>query len=247
MKKLIILLTVSVIFALPACSSPVDETATEMTEHALISSKETIETTTVKESNPVVSSTPSRTAEDTSAEPDPPDGIRAGYKAETEESAEPSGGEYIPDNEYAAFSDSGYHSLPAAQQTQAWQDVETQRTEPQSTACRHASVYVSGAYPATCISQGYSGDTYCALCGELLEQGYMTGYADHSWVSETVHEDAYLTCYCGLTFSNADDHDRHVNDIVSAGGSAGDHGCVWTPGRDYTVYTCSVCGEKLNN
>ena len=48
-------------------------------------------------------------------------------------------------------------------------------------------------------------------------------------------------------FYSADEHDRHVNEMVDAGESAGSHGCVWTPARDITVYTCSVCGETLNN
>lgn len=246
MKKLILSLTVSVIFALSACSSPTDETVTEMTDHALISSGETQEEKTEKESTTAKRSESS--TEETPEDPSFPDGIRAGYITEAEESYEPSGEEYVQLAEDAPASGGGYYPPPpASQQETTRQDIETQKTEPQSTACRHGSIYVSGAYPATCISQGYSGDTYCDLCGALLESGYMTGYADHSWVSETVHEDAYLTCYCGLTFSNADDHDRHVNEIVSAGGSPEDHGCVWTPGRDHTVYTCSVCGEKLNN
>ncbi len=245
MKKLILTLTVSVIFALSACSSPTDETVTEMTDHALISSGETQEKKTEKESTTVKHSESS--TEETPADPSFPDGIRAGYRTETESSAEPSGEEYIQNSEEALPSGGGYYPPPSAQQETTRRDIETQKTEPQSTACRHDSVYVSGAYPATCISQGYSGDTYCALCGALLESGYMTGYADHSWVSETMHEDAYLTCYCGRVFKSADDHDRHVNEMVNAGESPEDHGCIWTPGRDYTVYTCSVCGEKLNN
>lgn len=248
MKKLILLITVSVIFALSACSSPADETVTEMTDHALISAGETQEKKTEKESTSAKSRESSSTTEETITDPSFPEGIRAGYMNGTEERTEPSGEESVQNPEEAPASGGGYYPAPSnAQQETVRQDIETQKTEPQSTACRHGSVYVSGAYPATCISQGYSGDTYCTLCGVLLESGYMTGYADHSWVSETIHEDAYLTCYCGLTFSSADDHDAHVNEMVNAGEQAADHGCVWTPGRDHTVYTCSVCGAKLNN
>ena len=243
MKKLILSLLISVIFALSACSSPADETVTVLTDHALISSQETREKESTTERRSECSSPP----EETFTEPGFPEGIRAGYMPETEGYAEPSGEEYVQNSEDVRPSGGGYYPSPATQQTTARQDMETQKTESQSTACRHGSVYVSGAYSATCISQGYSGDTYCALCGALLECGYMTGYADHTWVGETMHEDAYLTCYCGLTFTSADDHDRHVNEMVNAGESAADHGCIWTPGRDYTVYTCSVCGEKLNN
>ena len=253
MKKLIFILVISALLVLPSCSSPEEETVTASSDHARISSEETKENKQESESARETSKDGSGPSEKPE-HPGLPGGLKAVVAKESAESMEPSGEDYMPYSEDQAFSGGETYSPPAAVQTPQQQVTVAEssapastQAQPQSTACRHGSVYISGAYPATCISSGYSGDTICALCGALLEQGYATGYADHSWIEETIHEDAYLTCYCGLIFYSADDHDRHVNEMVAAGEPAGDHGSVWTPGRDYTVYTCSVCGEKLNN
>lgn len=37
--------------------------------------------------------------------------------------------------------------------------------------CDHSNVEIRGRVLPTCVNEGYSGDKYCVLCGELLEQG----------------------------------------------------------------------------
>ena len=49
-------------------------------------------------------------------------------------------------------------------------------------ACRHTNTEIRDAKEATCIEEGYTGDTYCVDCGELIAVGESTGLGDHSYV-----------------------------------------------------------------
>ena len=48
--------------------------------------------------------------------------------------------------------------------------------------CEHEKTELRNAVAATCQQKGYSGDTYCLDCGELLAKGAETDLADHSGV-----------------------------------------------------------------
>jgi hypothetical protein len=48
--------------------------------------------------------------------------------------------------------------------------------------CDHAVTEVRGHVDATCTEDGYSGDTYCVLCGDLLDQGYVIEAEGHKIV-----------------------------------------------------------------
>lgn len=71
----------------------------------------------------------------------------------------------------------------------------------------HGETEVKNAVPATCVENGYSGDTYCGDCGELLEEGTVilaTGDhvdADGKWESD--EQEHFHTCGCGTEFDNA--------------------------------------------
>ena len=41
----------------------------------------------------------------------------------------------------------------------------------QSTACSHSATKVVNAVAATCIREGYTGDTYCSRCDALIKRG----------------------------------------------------------------------------
>ncbi len=49
--------------------------------------------------------------------------------------------------------------------------VETFSFTFQTETCQHTNTEVRGAVDATCTEDGYTGDTYCADCGELLTEG----------------------------------------------------------------------------
>lgn len=46
--------------------------------------------------------------------------------------------------------------------------------------CDHENIEIRNAVSATCQQKGYSGDTYCLDCGELLTKGRQTDLAGHS-------------------------------------------------------------------
>lgn len=50
-----------------------------------------------------------------------------------------------------------------------------------STACTHKNTETRNKKAATCKLEGYSGDTYCADCGDLVALGAATPLADHSF------------------------------------------------------------------
>ena len=46
--------------------------------------------------------------------------------------------------------------------------------------CSHSQTHTENAVEASCIQEGYSGDTYCDLCGEMIEEGQTIPMAEHS-------------------------------------------------------------------
>ncbi len=59
--------------------------------------------------------------------------------------------------------------------------------EEQVEECKHENTVVEGAFDATCTEDGYTGDTYCADCGELVAEGEAIeahGHTPGEWVVE---------------------------------------------------------------
>lgn len=87
---------------------------------------------------------------------------------------------------------------------------------------------IRGAVAATCVQDGYSGDTYCLGCGTKIADGKVlpaTGVhvdADNKWESDT--ENHWHTCACGAIF----DTEKH---------KGGEATCV-------SKAECSVCGTE---
>lgn len=46
--------------------------------------------------------------------------------------------------------------------------------------CSHSQTHTENAVEASCIQEGYSGDTYCELCGEMIEEGQTIPNTEHS-------------------------------------------------------------------
>jgi hypothetical protein len=126
-------------------------------------------------------------------------------------------------------------------------------TAPEETTaapCRHeGDVRIEGAVEAGCLSAGYSGDIYCAECGEMIEKGEVSAALGHSFGSWkgspaptcTAAGKEVRTCArCGASESRnvaATGH-KAVSDkavaatCTAAGRTAGSH--------------CSVCGTVLS-
>lgn len=86
-------------------------------------------------------------------------------------------------------------------------EVVTDATETVTT-CSHSSTVLKNAVAATCTTAGYTGDTYCADCSELLSQGSTIAATGHTWDSGTVTTAAtikaegvktYTCTVCGAT------------------------------------------------
>jgi len=57
--------------------------------------------------------------------------------------------------------------------------------------CKHSETEVRGSKTATCKEEGYTGDTYCKICNELLVQGSkIPKTQNHVWNAGTVTESA---------------------------------------------------------
>lgn len=102
---------------------------------------------------------------------------------------------------------------------------------------------VRGTVAATCSVEGYSGDTYCLGCGELLSKGSATACIAHSYedkvVAATCTEGGY-TVYkcsvCGDTYTGSETSALgHDYKTVTVEATCTEQG--------YTTYTCSRCGD----
>ena len=99
---------------------------------------------------------------------------------------------------------------------------------------------------ATCEKDGYSGDTYCKDCGQLISKGAVVKATGHSWDSGKVTETAtckeegsktYTCSICGDTKTEAIPKKEHSFDEgkVTKKATCTEDGLK--------VYTCKNCGE----
>lgn len=51
------------------------------------------------------------------------------------------------------------------------EDLVTPSGKAENQVCEHRETVIQGEYEATCTGKGYTGDTYCADCGEKMESG----------------------------------------------------------------------------
>ncbi|MCD8383325.1 MAG: CotH kinase family protein [Clostridiales bacterium] len=115
-------------------------------------------------------------------------------------------------------------------------------------ACTHDETYLSGATEATCTEDGYTGDLYCAVCDELLEEGSVIPATGHTVeiqnaVAATCTTEGYtgdeVCTVCGETVS--------TGSVIAATGHSWDSGVVTKEATEdeegEMTYTCTVCGE----
>ena len=119
----------------------------------------------------------------------------------------------------------------------------------EETACVHSHTEVRNEKEATCTEPGYTGDTYCADCGMLLEEGAETPALGHDFsrkletVPPTCTERGYTRYQCSRCSVTED------RDLVDAAGHQ--YTKAVTPPTctegGYTTYTCTVCGDTYTD
>ena len=119
--------------------------------------------------------------------------------------------------------------------------------------CTHATTEVKGAKAATCTEKGYTGDTYCKVCGEKVETGQDIDALGHDFAAEfTVDKEATCTeagsksKHCSRCDAKSEvteipvDKTKHGKTEIK---DAKDATCTE---KGYTGDTyCKVCGEKV--
>lgn len=114
--------------------------------------------------------------------------------------------------------------------------------------CEHEEYEVIGAVEPTCTEDGASGDKYCLICGDLIEESRTVPRLGHNYKTE--HYDA--TC----TEQGCDNHEctrcgrSYQSNVVPALG----HDYVFVQGYEPTTdapgmidhYTCSRCGAYFD-
>ena len=116
--------------------------------------------------------------------------------------------------------------------------------------CEHPTTEVKGAVAATCIAKGYTGDTYCTVCGDKIADGTETAIDPNNHVNTEVINAKDATCapgYTGDTFCN--DCEKTV-EVGTETPAVAQHQYTITSTTDgdcqkegTIVRTCSVCGD----
>lgn len=136
--------------------------------------------------------------------------------------------------------------------------------------CTHSSTQIRGKKAATCTESGYTGDTYCADCGEKLSNGTNVAALDHTNANgdnacdrcgaavECTHGETELwnmhDASCGAEGYTGDTTCRHCGAVLQAGEAipaTGAHSFgAWTVTKDATTEeaglqerVCTLCGE----
>jgi len=117
------------------------------------------------------------------------------------------------------------------------------------TQCAHSNTEIRNAYSADCTNDGYTGDTYCKDCGELISSGeviHATG--DHKFGNWKITKAATCTAegtqtrtcsVCGKveTATIAKVAHKYVDTVVKPTYTA----------KGYTLHKCPVCGTRYKD
>lgn len=113
-------------------------------------------------------------------------------------------------------------------------------------AIGHQHTEVRNEKKATCKEKGYSGDIYCADCGELIKKGSATEKADHTWKltkeqNATCEADGSKTYTCEVCGETKTETIKATGHQFSA----------WKTIQEQSVFSdgvqeriCSICGKK---
>ena len=112
--------------------------------------------------------------------------------------------------------------------------------------CEEHTATVKDAVDATCTTPGYTGDTVCEICGEIIEVGAVIEALSHDYSAvvtlPTCTEGGYTTKICSVC------GDSYISDETEA---IGHEGTTFTQPATcevtgYTITTCIYCYEELD-
>ena len=106
--------------------------------------------------------------------------------------------------------------------------------------CGHEHTETRNAVTATCQRKGYTGDTWCLDCGELLAKGTETDLADHSGGTATCIR-GKVCQVCGTEYTGKDSA-NHMHTEIRGAIKAG---CT-SDGYTGDIY-CTDCGAKTGS
>ena len=105
--------------------------------------------------------------------------------------------------------------------------------------CSHASTEVSGAKGATCTAPGYTGDTYCTVCNEMVKKGEVIHAKGHTEVIDPAVEPT-----CTAPGKTAGAHCSVCGTVIKAQEEIPAKGHRWNEGEITTAPTCENVGVK---
>ena len=105
--------------------------------------------------------------------------------------------------------------------------------------CSHASTEVSGAKGATCTAPGYTGDTYCTVCNEMVKKGEVIHAKGHTEVIDPAVEPT-----CTAPGKTAGAHCSVCGTVIKAQEEIPAKGHRWNEGEITTAPTCENAGVK---
>ena len=100
--------------------------------------------------------------------------------------------------------------------------------------CTHTNTTVKDAVDATCTANGFTGKTYCADCGELLNAGITTDKKDHEFGSWNITTAPTCTT-AGVERRDCNNCDHYETNALTALGHSDEN----------NDSACDVCGEQL--
>ena len=115
--------------------------------------------------------------------------------------------------------------------------VSASSTTPDTPACTHTSTKVTGAVSATCTTAGYTGDTYCATCNELVKAGTAIPAKGHTEVV-----DAAVAATCTTAGKTQGKHCSVCNTVTVAQTTIPAKGHAWEDATCTAPKTCDTCG-----
>jgi hypothetical protein len=122
-------------------------------------------------------------------------------------------------------------------------EVPQDITTPSGSTCTHKETFVMDHADASCVQDGYSGDTYCLSCSKLVSQGQTIPATGHTNV-ETRDEKAAT---CGQDGYTGDVYCLDCSECITPGSvipASGNHSFdEWmeVPGGGQQSRICSVC------
>ena len=105
--------------------------------------------------------------------------------------------------------------------------------------CSHASTEVRGAKGATCTAPGYTGDTYCTVCNEMVKKGEVIHAKGHTEVIDPAVEPT-----CTAPGKTAGAHCSACGTVITAQEEIPAKGHRWNEGEITTAPTCENAGVK---